>query len=74
MTFSAIVQLNSEDVLALQRILSTDTAVQYCGGRANFDELVKDHGLRPYSKKHGSVTYDCVDINAAISRKKAADL
>jgi hypothetical protein len=72
--YSAVVQLSSDEAFTLQRILSTETAVQYCGGRPNFDELVKHHGLGPYSAKRGAVTYDTVDIDAAISRKKAADI
>lgn len=71
--YTAIIQLDSEDVLTLQRILSTEQAVQYCGGRKNFDDLVSHHGLQSYSKARGSITYDVVDIDAAINAKKAKD-
>ena len=74
MRYSAVIQFDSSEPITVQRILSTESAVQFCGGRPNFDELVKEHGLRPYNKKHGSTTYDIDDLNAAIERKKAANL
>ena len=61
-------------IAELPRLMNAMAAADYCCTETMLDDLCAHFGLVPIEKRRGSTIYDRHDIDAAINRKKAANL